>query len=118
MPLIIVIQYILSLGLIFITSSIDVYVRDAEYIVNFIVQMLFYATPILYSADIFNGSIISLIIKLNPLATIITAYRDILFYQTMPNITDLIIVLFVSILILFIGQSIFNKLKKGFAEEV
>jgi ABC-2 type transport system permease protein len=118
MPLIIVIQYILSLGLIFMTSSIDVYVRDAEYIVNFIVQMLFYATPILYSADIFNGSIISLIIKLNPLATIITAYRDILFYQTMPNITDLIIVLFVSILILFIGQSIFNKLKKGFAEEV
>ena len=77
LPLVIIIQYIFSLGVLLITSAIDVYIRDAEYIINFFVNMLFYATPILYSPDIFAGSPISMIIKANPLAIIITGYRDV-----------------------------------------
>ena len=53
LPLIVLIQYILLQGIIFITSAINVYVRDAEYIINFLVMMLFYATPILYSSTLF-----------------------------------------------------------------
>ena len=76
LPLIVLIQYILMLGLIFITSAIDVYVRDAEYIIAFLVSMLFYATPILYSSDLFPAKF-SWILNLNPLTTIINSYRDI-----------------------------------------
>lgn len=118
LPLIILAQYILSLGIVFITSAIDVYVRDAEYIINFIIMMLFYATPILYSADLFANSKVAWILKLNPMATIINSYRDILFYKTMPNIESLLIVLLGSIVLLFIGIKIFKKLEKGFAEVV
>lgn len=117
-PFIVLIQYILSLGLLLITSAVDVYIRDAEYIINFFVNMLFYATPILYSPDIFAGSPISLLIKANPLAIIITGYRDALFYQTMPNLSSLFIALLVSIILLFIGIGVFKKLERGFAEEV
>lgn len=70
LPLIVLIQYMLQLGIIFITSSIDVYIRDAEYIINFIVQMVFYATPVLYSIDMFPEKF-RWILRLNPLATII-----------------------------------------------
>ena len=49
LPLIIVTQYFLTLGIIFITSALNVYARDLEYFVSFFTQMLFYATPILYS---------------------------------------------------------------------
>lgn len=52
-PLIIIIQYILQLGIILITSSIDVYIRDTEYIINFFISLLFYGTPILYSLEMF-----------------------------------------------------------------
>jgi len=118
LPLVIIIQYILTLGIIFITSSINVYIRDLEYIVNFFVQMLFYATPILYSSDLFSGSKIEMIINLNPMATIIGGYRDILYYQTMPNMRALLLVLLLSIILFFIGRCVFYKLEKGFAEEV
>jgi len=118
LPLIILTQYILSLGIVLITSAVNVYIRDAEYIINFILNMLFYATPILYSADLFAGSAIEWIIKLNPMATIINCYRDILYYQSMPHIKSLIAVLLLSIILLFIGKLIFDKLEKGFAEEV
>src|SRR5574344_2617798 len=47
LPLIMLVQYILQLGILFITSAIDVYVRDLEYIINLFFQMLFYATPVL-----------------------------------------------------------------------
>ena len=117
LPLIVLIQYILMLGLIFITSAIDVYVRDAEYIIAFLVSMLFYATPILYSSDLFPAKF-SWILNLNPLTTIINSYRDIFYYQTMPNLKALGIVSLVSVLILIIGYKIFGKLKKGFAEEL
>lgn len=117
-PFIILIQFIFTLGILLITSAVDVYIRDAEYIINFIVNMLFYATPILYSPDIFAGSPISWLFKVNPLSVIITGYRDALFYQVMPNLGLLFIVLIASILILVIGIAVFRKLEKGFAEEV
>ena len=117
LPLVILILYILTLGLIFITSAVDVYVRDAEYIIAFLVSMLFYATPILYSSDLFPAKF-SWILNLNPLTTLINSYRDIFYYKTMPNLGALGVVFLASVLILFVGYKIFGKLKKGFAEEL
>ena len=118
LPLIIITQYIFQQGLVFITSAINVYVRDAEYIINFIINMLFYATPILYSAQMFENSPLKWIIYLNPMATIINCYRDILYYQSMPHIKSLLVVLLGSCLLFYIGLKIFKKLERGFAEEV
>lgn len=117
-PLIVLTQFILQQAIIFITSAVNVYVRDSEYIINFIISMLFYATPILYSSSMFTGSAFEWIIKLNPMATIINSYRDIFYYQTMPNIELLLIVLFASTLLLYLGLRVFRKLEKGFAEEL
>ena len=117
-PLILLAQFILLQGIIFITSAINVYVRDLEYIINFIISMLFYATPVLYSASMFSGSKLEWIIKLNPMATIINSYRDIFYYQTMPNIKMLLLVLIAGIVLLYIGLRVFRKLEKGFAEEL
>lgn len=117
LPLIIIIQYIFTLGLVFITSAINVYVRDAEYIINFFVNMLFYATPIIYSADLFPRSV-AWILNLNPLAVIINGYRNILYYHQFPNFIELLGVFIFSVLLLFIGIKVFKKLERSFAEEV
>lgn len=116
-PVIAIIQYLFSLGLIFMTSAINIYIRDAEYIINFIVMMLFYATPILYSSSMFPANA-SWILRCNPLTHIVEAYRDIFYYQMPPNIKKLGIVLMLSIIILSLGYLMFKKLEKGFAEEV
>lgn len=118
LPLIVITQYILQQGIIFITSAINIYVRDAEYIINFFINMLFYATPILYSAQMFENSPLKWIINLNPMATIINCYRDVLYYQSMPHIKSLLLVLFGSCILFYVGLKIFKKLEKGFAEEL
>ncbi len=117
LPLIIIIQFTLVLGIVLITSSIDVYIRDLEYIINFFISMLFYATPVLYSMNMFPIKIQN-ILKLNPMTTIIESYRDVLFYQQVPNVLGLALVAILSIIILILGIKVFKKLEKGFAEEL
>ena len=92
LPLIAIIQSALSLGLLFILSAINVYVRDIEYLVGFLLNLLFYATPILYTADMFPESI-RWVLYLNPMTTIIESYRNIFYYQQSPALTSLMIVL-------------------------
>ncbi len=117
LPIIIILQYMFQLGLILITSAINVYVRDAEYIINFFVSMLFYATPVLYSMSMFPGWV-QKILRLNPMTTIIESYRNIFYYQTAPDFMMLGFVFIVSIVVLWLGFVIFKKLEKGFAEEL
>lgn len=118
LPIIIIAQFLLLLGIILITSSVNLYIRDLEYIINFFVTMLFYATPILYSEKLFSGSKLAFIFKINPMATIINSYRDIFYYQKMPDLISLGIVIIFSIILVITGFAIFRKLEKGFAEEV
>lgn len=117
LPVIAIIQYLLTLAIIMITSAINVYIRDAEYIINFFVTMLFYATPVLYSADLFPKQFRQFL-YFNPMTTIINGYRDIFYYKQMPDCLALGIVFIISILLLLLGFKIFRKLEKGFAEEV
>ena len=117
LPLIIIVQFILQLGIIFITSAVNVYVKDAEYIINFLVMMLFYGTPILYSADLFPARY-RWVLNMNPMSTIINSYRNIFYYKTMSDLFMLLVIGLCSFLLLIIGLAVFKKLKKGFAEEL
>lgn len=117
LPIIAFIQFLISLGIIFFTSAINVYIRDIEYIVNFIINLLFYATPIVYSVDMFPKKF-AWIINLNPMTSIINAYRSIFYYGKMPDLMSLFITGMFSIVLVILGYIVFRKMEKGFAEEV
>lgn len=117
LPLIVIIQYVMLLGFTFVLSAIEMYMRDIEHIVNFILSMAFYVTPILYTPDIFPAQL-AWVLKLNPMAYLVNAYRSIFFYQQMPDMMGLCVVCIFSVVIFFVGYAIFEKLQKGFAEEV
>lgn len=116
-PLVLMVQYILSLGISFILSSVTVYFRDLEHFVGIGIMLLFYATPIVYSMksmDAMYGNIL----KLNPMAHIVEAYRSIFYHQDIPNLRNLAILLGISLVICILGYKLFKKLEKRFAEEV
>ena len=117
LPIIALIQFLFSLGLIFALSAINIYVKDTEYIVQFVINMLFYATPVLYSTSLFPENI-RWLLYLNPMTEIIESYRCIFMYHTMPSISGILYLVIISIIIAVVGLMIFRKLEKGFAEEV
>ena len=101
-------------------SALNVYVQDIEYIVTFVINMAFYGTPILYSLETLNNapSFLVKLVQLNPMTTIIEAYRNIFMYHEFPLLKPLLLVFILSIIILIFGYLVFKKLEKGFAEEM
>lgn len=117
LPLIIIIQYILQLGLSLILSSITVYIRDVEYLLNVFMMLMFYMSPVVYSADMIPDKFLPLF-KLNPMFHIIKYYREILYYKQIPDMLSVMLLFGVCILVLIVGYLIFRKLEKRFAEEL
>lgn len=117
LPVFAMIQFFLTLGVVMALSAINIYIKDTEYLVNFIVNMLFYATPILYPVTLFPQKI-RWVLYANPLTELITAYRDIFMYHQLPALLPTLYLVCITIAVFFIGLLIFRKLEKGFAEEV
>ena len=80
-------------------------------------QLLFYATPIVYSIDSVPANL-QWILRLNPMSYLIDAYRAIFYNKTMPNFNGLLIAVIMGIVLCIIGYLIFKKLERGFAEEL
>ena len=116
-PVIVLIQTIFTLGFTFILSAITVYVQDIAHFVSIVLMLAFYATPIVYNGELLPPKF-QWIIKLNPMAQVINAYRDILFYHKTPDYNGIAILGLISLAILFVGYEIFKKLKRNFAEEL
>lgn len=116
-PLIFLAQYLLLLAISFIVSSVCVYIRDLQHFIGIFLQLLFYGTPIVYAADTIPEAF-AWILKLNPMTYIINGYRDVFYNQTIPDIKSIVILIAFLIVVIVIGYLIFNKLQKGFAEEL
>lgn len=115
--LILAIQYIVSLGISFIVSSLSVYFRDFLHLLGVFMQLLFYATPIVYSANDVPASF-RWLLKVNPMSYLIEGYRSIFYDKIPPNFRSLGIALIMGIILCVIGYLTFRKLEKGFAEEI
>lgn len=117
LPVIVLIQAIFSLGITFLLSSANVYIRDVQYIMNPIMMIWMYACPILYSISMVPERFLG-IYKLNPMTLIMQEYQNILYNKTFPDFLNLVVVFGISIVVLIIGYLVFNKLQNRFAEEV
>ena len=115
--LIFVIQYIVSIGVAFIVSSLTVYFRDLMHILGICIQLLFYATPIVYSIESVPAKF-HFLVKLNPMSYLIEGYRCIFYNKTAPSFHGLFIAFVMGIVLVLFGYFIFRKLEKRFAEEL
>lgn len=122
-PLILLIQVMFLLGVTFFLSAINVYIRDVEYIMNFITLLLMYLTPILWEVKMITERApeYAQYVKylfLNPMAGIIDSYHQIFYYKNAPNGSLLLYTALVSAGVLLLGYLTYRKLEKGFAEEL
>ena len=116
-PVVVIMQYILQMGFAFIFSSITVYIRDVEYIINIFMMLMFYLCPIVYEPSMIPNNLLKYF-KLNPMFDIISFYRKILYEGTIPNMNDVLKIFIVCFVILVFGYSVFKRLEKRFAEEL
>jgi len=117
LPIIIVIEYILALGITLIVSSITVFLRDVEYILGIVVMAWQFLSPVMYGVDMVPEELQSIFL-INPMTSILIAYRDIFYYKQTPQMSTLLLATILGIVLLVIGIVVFERLKRHFSEEM
>jgi lipopolysaccharide transport system permease protein len=116
-PLIFLFEFLIVFGLSLSLSAFNVYFRDVQFIWRLVLQVGFFATPIIYPITVFPPNLQS-IVMLNPMARIISMMRGCTLYHTAPEPIDLIYVAVSAAVILLIGYTIFDRLEPKFAEAI
>ncbi|HZY41993.1 MAG TPA: ABC transporter permease [Anaerolineae bacterium] len=127
LPVVIVVQLIFALGVSFILSAINVFYRDVQQIMDVVILAWFFLTPVIWDVNMLPVSktvagidlpIQRLTYILNPMASIIAAYRDVLYYGRPIGADFFLRTAVTAVLILLIGFAVFHRLSGRFAEEV
>ena len=114
---IILVEYMLALGIAFVTSSLTVYFRDLEHILTIIAMAWQFLSPIMYSIDMVPDQLRPILL-MNPMSSVIIAYRDILYYKQAPKMNTLMLATCLGVGLLILGWFLFGELEKHFAEEL
>lgn len=110
---------LLVLGIIYITSSVSVFLRDTKEFINVVIQIGIWVTPIMWNLQNFESHpLLVKILKLNPMYYVVAGYRDAfvnkVWFWEHPLLTVYNWVLV--ILLLLAGTQIFKRLKIYFAD--
>jgi len=117
LPYLVFAAFILLTGLGWLISSVTVFVRDMSPIVNVIISVLFWATPIMWPYTMLIGNMRYLAL-LNPFFYIIEGYRyTFLGKAWMLQNTEMTLYFWVTTLFIFIvGALVFKRLTPHFAD--
>lgn len=112
-------MFMLVIGICYATSAIVVFFRDLNQVINIVIQVGVWVTPIMWDPNTMGLSPIwILLLKLNPLYYIVLGYRDALINKVAfwehPALTLYFWVFTLACLI--VGSHIFKKLRTHFAD--
>jgi lipopolysaccharide transport system permease protein len=117
LPLLIAIQFLLTLSISYFLAAVQVTFRDTQHLVGVLLLLFFYLTPIFYDGSVVPAAI-QPIYRLNPLLHLLEAYRAILIEGRLPDIGMLLVVTAVSAVWLFLGFRVFRQASYTFVEEL
>jgi lipopolysaccharide transport system permease protein len=119
LPLPIIVQFILSLGLALFLSALTVHFRDVLNVLGHVLQVWFFATPVIYNyADIREGTALRAVLRLNPMTHVMVTYQQILFHGRVDHWRGLFLALLVGLVAFAIGAFLFDRLRDTLPEEV
>jgi len=117
LPYLILLMALLGLGLGIIFSSLTTKYRDLTFLLQFGIQLLMYATPVIYPLSSASGKL-KTILSLNPLTPIVESFRRIVLGQEILDYTSIIYCSIFTFLTLFVGIVVFNQVEKSFMDTV
>jgi lipopolysaccharide transport system permease protein len=116
-PILFILEFFIILGLSMALAALNVYFRDVQFIWKLVVQVGFFATPVIYPITIFPEKV-RWIVMLNPIALVITMMRDCTLYGISPEPANLAYVAIITLVVLVLGYAVFDRLEPKFAEAI
>ena len=116
-PVLLLMMAGLGLGFGIIISSLTTKYRDLRFLVSFGVQLLMYATPVIYPVSAISGQF-RLLILANPMTPIVETFRYAFLGAGIVDVYHLLYSFGFMVMVVFIGVVIFNRVEQTFMDTV
>lgn len=122
---VLLVQTFFTLAITYFFAALNVAFRDLQHIVGNLVQMAFFLTPVLWDlksvpalGTMSKEESQQLLLHFNPMASVISSWRDIFYEQRIPSWQPLLSVAAISLVVMLISTTVFERRREEFAELV
>ncbi|MCL2393109.1 MAG: ABC transporter permease [Acidimicrobiaceae bacterium] len=115
--LLIMLMVVFATGLGLLLAVANVYFRDVQYFMTIFFLAWLYLTPIVYPPTVLHGTAL-FVSKLNPMTDATIAFRDGLYYGTLPGLYGLGAVIAAAAITFAIGWTVFARHEARLVEEL
>lgn len=116
LPLIWATQFLLTAGLAYLAAGLTVFLRDIPQTLAVLLNLWFYATPIIYPATAIPETFRFWVFWLNPIATISEIYRDIVLVGEIKHWGEWGVSSVISVIVFWLGIKVYQRLRPAFAD--
>lgn len=116
-PFILALETLLIVGVVLLTSALNVFIRDIRIAVPLVTQLWLLLTPVMYSLESVPAGLRPLYL-LNPMTGIVEASREVLAYGRPPSLELLVPATIGAVFALAAGISYFNATESRFADAI
>jgi len=117
-PLVLFTQLVFTLAVTFIVSALNVRFRDLQHIVQNVLTLWFFVTPVLYIPNAVPEFARRVYLIINPMAVLINSYQGIFYEHRWPHWRALTLVTLASLALLAVAANVFESRREEFAELV
>jgi len=119
LPLALVPWVLLTGGVALATAALAVHFRDLRDLVNHLLNLLFFSSPILYSLQGLEvPQLVRRLLHLNPMASVVEVYRDLAFAGRVAGVEKWAIAAAVAVVAWWLGAAVFTRLRETLVEAV
>ncbi|EKQ67389.1 ABC-type polysaccharide/polyol phosphate export system, permease component [Leptolyngbyaceae cyanobacterium JSC-12] len=116
LPLIWMPQLLFTAGLGYLVAALTVFIRDIPQTIVILLNLWFYVTPIIYPSSAIPESFRFWVLWLNPLATLVETYRDLILIGEVRHLAEWGLFWGVAIAVFYGGLGIYRRLRSAFAD--
>jgi homopolymeric O-antigen transport system permease protein len=115
LPVVIVLQFLFTLGLGWFLASVTVFVRDVRHLLGLALTLWMFLTPILYPESLVPARF-RWLLDVNPMRYVVGAYRSLVLEQRVPPASDVLTLAVVAVVVAVAGHTVFQRSKQVFAD--
>ena len=115
LPVIFLLQFLFTMGLVAILSALCVFLRDLQQLVSLVVTIWFFLTPIIYPITLIQNENARELFLFNPMYSFVNLYREIILNGEFP-IVHFQIILPAALISYLIGGWLFIRIKHAFGD--
>ncbi|AFZ32625.1 ABC transporter permease [Gloeocapsa sp. BRSZ] len=116
LPIVWIPQLLLTAGLGYLAAGLTVFLRDVPQTLGLLINVWFYATPIIYPASLIPEAWRGWIFWLNPMTAIVEVYRDLVLVGELRHGGELSVAAIASFVVFCLGFTVYRRLRPAFAD--